>query len=124
MGTSSPDLDVEEERACGGRRCSAPLEAARGEEGAVGALVLGGAGEPLGRRRQGVLLDTALSDDLACGDRVYIGSTGAYTTAYAAPFNGFDIPPVLCVTDPERTRQLDRSPTDTMRSPAIRAGSA
>ena len=32
-------------------------EAARREEVAVGALVLGGAGEPLGRRRQGVLLD-------------------------------------------------------------------
>jgi ornithine decarboxylase len=71
-----------------------------------------------------ILLDTALSADLACGDRVYIGSTGAYTTAYAAPFNGFDIPPVLCVTDPARTPHIEHSPTDTMRSPAIRADSA
>ena len=33
------------------------LQAARRQEGAVGALVLGGPGEPLRRRRQGVLLD-------------------------------------------------------------------
>ena len=57
-----------------------------------------------------ILLDTALSADLACGDRVYIGSTGAYTTAYAAPFNGFDIPPVLCVTDPARTLHIEHAP--------------
>ena len=43
-----------------------------------------------------VLFDTALSADLACGDRVYIGSAGAYTTAYAARFNGFDVPTVRC----------------------------
>jgi ornithine decarboxylase len=71
-----------------------------------------------------ILLDTALSADLACGDRVYIGSTGAYTTAYAAPFNGFDIPAVLCVADPAHTRDIDHPPTNTARPPAIRAASA
>ncbi|HEY6595249.1 MAG TPA: type III PLP-dependent enzyme, partial [Asanoa sp.] len=44
-----------------------------------------------------ILFDTALSRDLACRDRVYIGSAGAYTTAYAARFNGFDVPAVRCV---------------------------
>ena len=44
-----------------------------------------------------VLFDAALSADLMCGDRVYIGSAGAYTTAYASRFNGFDIPAVRCV---------------------------
>ncbi|MHA6781151.1 type III PLP-dependent enzyme [Pseudonocardia saturnea] len=44
-----------------------------------------------------ILFDTALSADLACGDRVYIGTAGGYTTAYAAPFNGFDVPRVHCV---------------------------
>jgi ornithine decarboxylase len=44
-----------------------------------------------------ILFDAALSGDLACGDRVYIGSAGAYTTAYASRFNGFDVPAVHCV---------------------------
>ena len=44
-----------------------------------------------------ILFDTALSADLTCGDRVYIGSAGAYTTAYASRFNGFDVPRVRCV---------------------------
>ncbi len=44
-----------------------------------------------------VLFNTALSADLGCGDRVYIGSTGAYSTAYASRFNGFDIPELHCV---------------------------
>lgn len=44
-----------------------------------------------------ILFDTALSADLTCGDRVYIGTAGAYTTAYAAPFNGFDVPRIHCV---------------------------
>ena len=32
------------------------------------------------------------------------------TTAYAAPFNGFDIPPVLCVTDPAHTLHIEHAP--------------
>jgi len=35
--------------------------------------------------------DTELPD-LEVGDRVYISSAGAYTTAYASRFNGFSIP--------------------------------
>lgn len=44
-----------------------------------------------------IMFDAPLSTGLTCGDRVYIGSAGAYTTAYASAFNGFDIPPVYCV---------------------------
>lgn len=39
----------------------------------------------------GVLLPAAL----AAGDRVYIGSAGAYTTSYASSFNGFPPPAAL-----------------------------
>ncbi len=49
-----------------------------------------------------ILFDAALSADITGGDRVYIVSTGAYTTAYAAPFNGFDVPAVHCVPAPSR----------------------
>jgi ornithine decarboxylase len=44
-----------------------------------------------------ILFGVELSTDLATGDRVYIGSTGSYTTVYASRFNGFDIPVVRCV---------------------------
>ena len=44
-----------------------------------------------------VLLDAELPADLHLGDRVYIGATGAYTTVYAAPFNGFPAPTPLYV---------------------------
>jgi ornithine decarboxylase len=36
--------------------------------------------------------DVELPVDLREGDRLYIGTAGAYTTAYASRFNGFDIP--------------------------------
>ncbi|GAB1692990.1 type III PLP-dependent enzyme [Krasilnikovia sp. M28-CT-15] len=36
--------------------------------------------------------DVPLSADLEVGDRVYIQVAGAYTTAYASRFNGFDVP--------------------------------
>jgi ornithine decarboxylase len=36
--------------------------------------------------------DAALPAGLEVGDRVYIGSAGAYTTAYASAFNGFPVP--------------------------------
>ena len=36
--------------------------------------------------------DAALSADLQTGDRVLLHTAGAYTTAYASSFNGFDVP--------------------------------
>lgn len=41
-----------------------------------------------------ILFDVELSAELSPGDRVYIGSAGAYTTVYASSFNGFEIPHV------------------------------
>ncbi len=37
-----------------------------------------------------MFFDVRLPDDLRAGDRLYIGTAGAYTTAYASRFNGFD----------------------------------
>jgi hypothetical protein len=37
-------------------------------------------------------VDVPVPRDLRCGDRLYIGSAGAYATAYASRFNGFDVP--------------------------------
>jgi ornithine decarboxylase len=45
-----------------------------------------------------LLFDVPLSAGLSTGDRVYIGTAGAYTTAYASRFNGFDLPEVRCVS--------------------------
>ncbi|MEO7836327.1 MAG: type III PLP-dependent enzyme [Acidimicrobiales bacterium] len=42
--------------------------------------------------------DAHLPADLEVGDRVYIGSAGAYTTSYASSFNGFP-PPRMLFTD-------------------------
>jgi ornithine decarboxylase len=39
-----------------------------------------------------MFLDARLAADLAVGDRVHVYSAGAYTTAYASRFNGFDVP--------------------------------
>jgi ornithine decarboxylase len=39
-----------------------------------------------------LFFDVPLPDDLAPGDRLYIQTAGAYTTAYASRFNGFDVP--------------------------------
>jgi ornithine decarboxylase len=39
-----------------------------------------------------MFFDVLLPDDLRPGDRLYIGTAGAYTTAYASRFNGFDVP--------------------------------
>ena len=39
-----------------------------------------------------MFFDVPLPDDLRAGDRLYIGTAGAYTTAYASRFNGFDVP--------------------------------
>lgn len=43
-----------------------------------------------------ILFDVPVSAGLAPGNRVYIGSAGAYTTAYASRFNGFDAPLTYC----------------------------
>ena len=50
------------------------------------------------------LLDVRLPDDLREGDRIAIGTAGAYTTAYASRFNGFDVPKthVLRAAEPAR----------------------
>jgi ornithine decarboxylase len=45
-----------------------------------------------------LLFDVGLSEGLTAGDHVYIGTAGAYTTAYASRFNGFDIPRTWCVS--------------------------
>jgi ornithine decarboxylase len=44
-----------------------------------------------------VFLDTMLPASIAVGDRVYIGSTGAYTLSYASRFNGFELPSTVYV---------------------------
>jgi ornithine decarboxylase len=49
-----------------------------------------------------IMYDAPLSTGLMCGDHVYVGSAGAYTTAYASSFNGFDVPTVRCVSEPDR----------------------
>jgi ornithine decarboxylase len=41
-----------------------------------------------------IMFDAALSAGIGAGDRVHIRTAGAYTTAYAARFNGFAIPDV------------------------------
>ena len=51
-----------------------------------------------------------LSGDLTCGDRVYIGTAGAYTTAYASRFNGFDVPRVRCVGPGDAAAPVPRAP--------------
>jgi ornithine decarboxylase len=44
-----------------------------------------------------ILFDVELSSDLSTGDRLYLGTVGAYTTVYASSFNGFDPPMIQCV---------------------------
>ena len=39
-----------------------------------------------------IMFDVPLSAGLAAGDRVFLGSAGAYTTSYAGAFNGFPAP--------------------------------
>ncbi|HET9769252.1 MAG TPA: type III PLP-dependent enzyme [Acidimicrobiia bacterium] len=43
--------------------------------------------------------DAPLPSTLEVGDRVYIGTTGAYTSSYASSFNGFPPPRLLYVND-------------------------
>jgi ornithine decarboxylase len=41
-----------------------------------------------------IMFDARLSAGIGAGDRVHIRTAGAYTTAYAARFNGFEIPEI------------------------------
>jgi ornithine decarboxylase len=66
-----------------------------------------------------ILFDTALSVDLTGGDRVYIGSAGAYTTAYASGFNGFSVPTVHC-TGPTRRAPIQPPDDDRIGLPEDR----
>jgi ornithine decarboxylase len=50
-----------------------------------------------------MFFDVLLPDDLRPDDRIYIQSAGAYTTAYASRFNGFDVPRTHLVSDVPRT---------------------
>jgi ornithine decarboxylase len=42
--------------------------------------------------------NTPLPSGVQVGDRVFIGSAGAYTVVYASNFNGFDIPSVIYIS--------------------------
>jgi ornithine decarboxylase len=52
-----------------------------------------------------LFLDVLLPDDLGPGDRLYIGTAGAYTTAYASRFNGFEIPSTHVFEGRSRARE-------------------
>jgi ornithine decarboxylase len=43
-----------------------------------------------------ILFDVPVSAGLGTGDRVYLGSAGAYTAVFASKFNGFDVPMIMC----------------------------
>ena len=44
-----------------------------------------------------LFMDAELPDGTVVGDRLYVGSAGAYSLCYAAPFNGFPVPRSLYV---------------------------
>jgi ornithine decarboxylase len=50
--------------------------------------------------------DVPLPETIEVGDRIYIGTTGSYTTAYASSFNGFPAPTVFVL--PGRPRHAFR----------------
>lgn len=56
--------------------------------------------------------DAPLPASLETGDRVYIGTAGAYTTSYASHFNGFPPPQVVFVDGDQR---LSRDPLVRLR---------
>ena len=56
-----------------------------------------------------MFLDVELPVDLAEGDRLYIGTAGAYTTAYASRFNGFEVPRTHLVGSPGKLSPATRS---------------
>jgi ornithine decarboxylase len=63
-----------------------------------------------------LFLDVELPVDLREGDRLYIGTAGAYTTAYASRFNGFDVPRTHLVGAPRLAAPVP--------SPATRSSAA
>jgi ornithine decarboxylase len=46
-----------------------------------------------------ILFNVELSENLELGDKIFIYTTGAYTTSYASRFNGFDIPKIYCINE-------------------------
>jgi ornithine decarboxylase len=58
-----------------------------------------------------MFFDVLLPDDLRPEDRLYIQTAGAYTTAYASRFNGFDVP---------RTHLVGGHPAELSRPAAAR----
>jgi ornithine decarboxylase len=68
-----------------------------------------------------LFLDVQLPDDLGPGDRLYIQTAGAYTTAYASRFNGFEVPRTHLVGDSilaERSRPVVRPGLRALRTRA------
>jgi ornithine decarboxylase len=63
----------------------------------------------------------ALPATLAVGDRVYIGTAGAYTTSYASSFNGFPVPHLLYVggRDTGTGRHVRPAPVDEPAAVAV-----
>ncbi len=62
-----------------------------------------------------------LSAALAPGDTVLLGTAGAYTTAYASEFNGFDVPRCVCVGGMRREPSAtDTADEETRRSALLR----
>jgi ornithine decarboxylase len=51
-----------------------------------------------------------LPSTIDVGDRVYIGSTGAYTLSYASDFNGFPVPGQVFVGGVAAVRGVDHAP--------------
>jgi ornithine decarboxylase len=70
-----------------------------------------------------LFLDVQLPEDLGPGDRLYIQTAGAYTTAYASRFNGFEVPRTQLVGESilvERARPLARPGPRALRTRASR----
>jgi ornithine decarboxylase len=63
-----------------------------------------------------ILYGVEMSADLATGDRVFIGSTGSYTTVYASRFNGFDVPTVRHMSHGYHTNGSVAATVGAMRS--------
>ncbi len=76
-----------------GNRLRYPVSDSRGSRDRIPCRLTG----PTCDSQDTILLDALLSADLAVGDTVEIGGAGAYTTAYASTFNGFDVPAVRTV---------------------------
>jgi ornithine decarboxylase len=65
-----------------------------------------------------LFLDVPVPEDLRCGDRLYILTAGAYTTAYASRFNGFDIPRTYDARPRVRPPTLVAAAANSRPSPA------